>query len=228
MTKNSNPKSVKKANPKDQESRRTKVPGRRVLPGDPQDLVASMVRVDHAGEFGAVAICEGQAQALRFGAGLSRYLSKNAARVTKRHVENLDVIERMTTSEREHLAEFEQFLAKRQEHPTYFLPLWALGAGALGFFPALFGMRAAMAVTEGVERVIEAHYSAQVAALPKSEQELKDCFQRFGDDEMKHREEAARFTVHNPRRSLPTRFLKGLSYLSEGITRLAIGFSARA
>ena len=106
-------------------------PRRRRFPGDPApaDRVASMIRVDHAGEYGAVRIYEGQLLVL----------GRASTAPTIRH---------MREQEREHLAAFDEMVADRRVRPTLLLPLWHLAGLALGAGSALLGERAARQVDE--------------------------------------------------------------------------------
>ncbi len=143
------------------------------LPGDPTpgETVERMIRVDHAGEYGAVRIYAGQRAVLRGGA---------AARA----------IEAMAAKEREHLATFDDLIAERRVRPTALMPLWHVAGFALGAATALMGQRAAMACTAAVEDVIEAHYADQAARLGDDEAALRETIETCRADEIAHRAEA--------------------------------------
>ena len=144
------------------------------LPGDPtaEQLVEQMIRVDHAGEYGAVRIYAGQL------AVLGRDPEAGAA------------IRAMAAKEREHLAAFEKLVGDRHVRPTALQPLWHVAGFALGAATALMGPRAAMACTVAVEEVIDRHYGAQAAQLGDDETELKSAIERYRADELAHRDEA--------------------------------------
>ena len=117
-----------------------------------------IIRVDHAGERGAIKIYEGQLLALK----------------TVKQDENLrNIIEEMKKHEQEHLEYFEQEIQKRKIKPTYLLPLWDLMGIGLGFGTALLGKKAAMLCTASVEEVIEDHYQNQLKKIGNDEKELK-------------------------------------------------------
>ncbi len=141
------------------------------LPGDPrpEELVARMIRVDHAGEFGAARIYEGQL------AVLGRAPSAPAIR-------------RMAEQEKAHLAAFDRILAERQVRPTLLSPLWHVAGFALGAGSALLGERAAMACTVAVETVIGEHYARQAEQLGDDEAELRETVEAFRADELEHRD----------------------------------------
>lgn len=141
------------------------------LPGDLSGpaLVERILRVDQAGEYGAVRIYEGQLAVLgRSAAG--------------------PVIRRMAAAEREHLATFNKLLPGRRVRPTALQPLWHVAGFALGAGTALLGPKAAMACTAAVEEVIDAHYARQVAALGDDEAELRDTCERYRQEEVEHRQ----------------------------------------
>ena len=122
-----------------------------------------IIRVDHAGERGAIKIYEGQLLALK----------------TIKQDENLkDKIEEMKEHEEEHLKYFENEIQKRKIKPTYLLPLWDVMGVALGFGTALLGKKAAMLCTASVEEVIESHYENQLKRLGADEKDLKKKIER--------------------------------------------------
>lgn len=141
------------------------------LPGDPDDdeEVARMIRVDHAGEYGAVRIYEGQL------AVLGRTASAK-------------VIREMAAGERQHLERFEKLVVARRVRPTALGPLWHVAGFALGAASALLGERAAMACTVAVEEVIDEHYREQAERLGDREPALKATIEEFRGDELQHRD----------------------------------------
>ncbi|WP_343718200.1 demethoxyubiquinone hydroxylase family protein [Inquilinus sp.] len=144
---------------------------RRALPGDlpRRERIARMIRVDHAGEYGAKRIYEGQLAVLGRGP-------------------KGPVIEHMAEQEREHLDTFDRMVADRGVRPTLLHPLWHVGAFAMGAATALLGDRAAMACTVAVEEVIDDHYARQAEALGEEEPELKAVIERFRAEELEHRD----------------------------------------
>ena len=143
------------------------------LPGDriAADEVARILRVDHAGEYGAVRIYDGQL------AVLGRGRAAGAVR-------------QMSEAEKRHLAAFEELLSARRVRPTVLQPLWSVAGFALGAMTALLGERAAMACTVAVEEVIDEHYLGQAEALGADEPELRETLLAFRDDELAHRRTA--------------------------------------
>lgn len=141
------------------------------LPGDltKDELIRRIVRVNHAGEYGAARIYEGQLAVLR----------DPRARA---------LVSEMAEKEREHLAAFSALLAKRRVRPTILHPLWRIAGFVLGASTAALGPKAAMACTVAVEEVIDEHYGRQVALLGDDERELRDMCARYREDELEHRD----------------------------------------
>ena len=137
--------------------------------------IAEMLRVDHAGEYGAVAIYRGQQAVFR------------QSPATQDMAEELLGMEQ---EEQKHLDAFDELLVKHRVRPTALLPLWkAMGYG-LGIATALMGRRAAHACTESVETVIEGHYAEQAEAARPTHPDLADTFAEFREDELHHRDTA--------------------------------------
>ena len=135
--------------------------------------VEEFIRVDHAGERGAVKIYEGQLLALN----------------TIVKDENLkNTIEEMKVHEKEHCQFFENEIKKRNINPTKFLPLWDLLGVGLGFGSTLLGKKAAMLCTASVEEVIDKHYLNQINQLGPEEEELKKKITKFRMDELHHKD----------------------------------------
>ena len=141
------------------------------LPGDPSpdELVERMIRVDHAGEYGAVRIYEGQLAVL----GKSP---------------SAGVIREMADQERRHLERFEKLVIERRVRPTALTPLWHVAGYALGAASALLGERAAMACTVAVEEVIDEHYRGQAQSLGDDQASLRQTIEEFRADERAHRD----------------------------------------
>jgi 3-demethoxyubiquinol 3-hydroxylase len=140
------------------------------LPGDrqPAEKIARMLRVDHAGEYGATRIYQGQLDVL----GRSRAAAE---------------IRRMAATEERHLAQFEMLLRERRARPTLLHPIWSVAGYALGAATALLGERAAMACTVAIEDVIDEHYQRQAERLGEADPGLRETILAFRDDEIAHR-----------------------------------------
>ena len=135
-------------------------------------ILEEIIRVDHAGERGAIKIYEGQLLALK---------------TIKQDNHLKDKIEEMKEQEKEHLEYFEKEIQKRKIKPTYLLPLWDVMGVALGFGTALLGKKAAMLCTASVEEVIEDHYQNQLKKLGNDEMDLKAKIEKFKDEEVNHK-----------------------------------------
>jgi 3-demethoxyubiquinol 3-hydroxylase len=147
------------------------MPGENVLPRRTEE----MIRVDHAGEYGAVQIYRGQR------AVFDRVLGKSKAAA---------LIAEMEAGEQEHLKTFDRLIAERGVRPTLMAPVWRIAGFGLGAATALMGEKAAHACTAAVEEVIEQHYQAQVDALGDSDPELSTVVERFRADESAHKQTA--------------------------------------
>jgi ubiquinone biosynthesis monooxygenase Coq7 len=139
-------------------------------PGSGGDI-AAMIRVDHAGEYGAVRIYEGQLAVLKDGPAA-------------------ETIRRMAAEEQRHLDTFDRLIVERRVRPTALEPVWRLAGFALGAATALMGEKAAMACTAAVEEVIDEHYAGQIETLGDSDAELKSTVAAFRADEVAHRDTA--------------------------------------
>src|SRR5210317_2160506 len=134
-----------------------------------------MLRVDHAGEYGAVRIYQGQLAVLG-----NRAAKKQTA----------DIIRHMEEQEQEHLKTFNDIVASRGVRPTALTPLWHVAGYALGAATAMMGEKAAMACTAAVEEVIDVHCQDQLDEMDDSDPELRDTIARFRAEEVEHRETA--------------------------------------
>lgn len=141
------------------------------LPGDltASEVVERIIRVDHAGEFGASRIYAGQLAVLG-------------------HGEKAELIRHMKAQEDMHLQTFADLIGERRVRPTALLPLWNIAGFALGAVTAAMGSRAAMACTVAVEEAIDEHYQAQAEQLGEDESALKATIERFRADELEHRD----------------------------------------
>ena len=138
-----------------------------------KNKVKEFIRVDHAGERGAIKIYEGQLLALNT-------LVKDDDLKKK--------IEEMKIHEKEHCDYFESEIKKRNIEPTKFLPLWDILGVGLGFSSAILGKKAAMLCTASVEEVIDEHYLNQIRKLEDDEKKLKDKIIKFREDELHHKD----------------------------------------
>jgi ubiquinone biosynthesis monooxygenase Coq7 len=137
--------------------------------------LAEQLRVDHAGELGAVWIYRGQRAVFDAARGKADIAGQ---------------LEEMEGHEAVHLKAFDEILNARRVRPTLMTPLWRLAGFALGAGTALLGEKAAHACTEAVETVIEGHYADQIRDLRPREPELADQLSKFRADELAHRDHA--------------------------------------
>ncbi len=141
-------------------------------PGDRRPDRASMIRVDHAGEYGATRIYAGQLAVLR------------------RNGTEAKLIARMAAQEERHLARFNTLIAQRRVRPTALQPIWNVAGFALGAATALISEEAALACTDAVETEIDKHYASQLAELGDDDPELSSDIAEFQAEELEHRDTA--------------------------------------
>ncbi|WP_416896679.1 MAG: demethoxyubiquinone hydroxylase family protein [Minwuia sp.] len=174
------------------------------LPGEltKEERLARILRVDHAGEYGAKRIYAGQLAVL----------GSSASAETIRH---------MADQEERHLKTFDDLLTERHVRPTLLSPVWHVAGYALGAATAMMGEKAAMACTEAVEEVIDEHYAGQAAELGDDEAALRDTIEDFRADELEHRDTAREHDAAGA---------PGYELLTAGVkagSRLAIWLSTR-
>ena len=165
-------------------------------------LIDSIIRVDHAGEYGAARIYEGQLAVLK-------------------GTKSGNEIQKMLDQEKKHLDTFNKLIIDRNVRPSMLSPLWNLGGFLLGASTALLGPRSAMACTVAVESVIKDHYTKQLIKLGKNDKELSKIIEDFKKDEEDHELHAI---SHGAKKA------KGYKYLSKGIkkmTKIAIKVAER-
>jgi ubiquinone biosynthesis monooxygenase Coq7 len=175
----------------------------RRLPGDKPEAerIERMIRVNHAGEYGAKRIYAGQLAVLG--------KSKSAP-----------LLKEMAEQEQHHLDVFSKMMVKRRVRPTVLMPLWHVAGYALGAATALLGEKAAMACTVAVESVIDEHYARQEEELG-GDAELKSTVTQFRADEKEHHDMA----LANGAESSP--FYHILTHMVVYQTKLAIWLSTR-
>lgn len=142
-----------------------------LMPGEmtSQEKKARMIRVNHAGEYGALRIYEGQL----------RILGKSPKG---------DLLRHMLAQEKEHLEKFEKLIIENRVRPTLLSPLWHGLGYALGALTATMGEKTAMACTVAVEEVIDDHYAKQEQELPESELDFKTLIHKCREEESEHRD----------------------------------------
>ena len=133
-----------------------------------REILEEIIRVDHAGEYGATKIYDGQIAVF----GKNSKLGKT--------------IQHMADQEQEHIDKFNELILEHRVRPTALLPLWNVAGYALGASTALMGEKAAMACTVAVEKVIGEHYQEQLELLGDDHKDLKKTISKFRDDELEH------------------------------------------
>lgn len=181
-----------------------------------KEKIDEMIRVDHAGEFGAKVIYNGQICALKI----------------KKDQETLDLVEHMKEQEDVHFDYFNNELKRQKIRPTIMQPIWRAGGFAMGFLTAILDKKAAMACTTAVEEVIDEHYLEQIKIIEKEEKflneeekikilKLKEKIKKFRDEEIEHRDTA----YENNAADL--KYFKPLSFAIKKCTKFAIAVSKK-
>jgi len=145
--------------------------------------ISEIIRVNHAGEFGAKVIYDGQIAALKL----------------KRDHESVKLVQHMKAQENVHFDYFNNELKQQKIRPTIMQPIWKIGGFAMGFFTALLDKKAAMCCTTAVEEVIDEHYQEQIKLLKKEEEflspekklamkNLQENIEKFRAEELEHRD----------------------------------------
>ena len=133
-----------------------------------RSILEEIIRVDHAGEYGATRIYDGQIAVF----GKNSKIGKT--------------IQHMADQEQEHIEKFNELIIEKRVRPTALLPVWNIAGFALGAGTALMGEKSAMACTVAVEKVIGEHYREQQDLLEDDEKELKKTIAKFEKDELEH------------------------------------------
>ena len=141
-------------------------------PGERRADTESMIRVDHAGEYGATRIYAGQLAVLRANCPEAK------------------LIARMAAQEERHLKRFNHLMAERRGRPTILQPFWNVAGFALGAATALMSEKAALACTDAVETEIDRHYQQQLNELAGEDPELAADIAEFRAEELEHRDTA--------------------------------------
>ncbi len=148
-------------------------------PGEERPAIASMIRVDQAGEYGATVIYAGQLAVLGDGHPTAR------------------TIARMASQEHRHLVRFDELVSDRGVRPTLLQPLWRAAGHTLGAVTALMSPSAAMACTAAVETEIDKHYAEQLRCLRDEDEDLSDTIEQFQAEELEHRDTAIAHGAEN-------------------------------
>jgi len=182
----------------------SKITKKQKFPGElsDQQLIERIIRVDHAGEYGAARIYDGQLEVLK-------------------DTPSGPIIKKMALQEQEHLDYFDKLVVERRVRPTVLSPLWHVAGYALGVFTAKLGEKAAMTCTVAVESVIDEHYLQQINKLGEDEADLREKLAEFRSDERNHRDTAA---AHVQKDSIK---LKTLETVIRSATRTAVWLSEK-
>ncbi len=181
-----------------------------------QNKIKKIIRVDHAGEFGAKVIYDGQIAALKL----------------KKDYKTLALVKHMKEQEIVHFDYFNAEIKKQKIRPTLMQPVWRIGGFAMGFLTAIIDKKAAMVCTTAVEETIDEHYQEQIKSIEKEEEflnesqkeearELKSKIQKFREEELEHRD------IAYENKAAEFGGFAIVSSLVKGATKFAIGVSKK-
>lgn len=138
-----------------------------------KNIIKQMIRVNHAGEYAAKRIYEGQLQHIK-------------------DPQAYDEIKEMAKGEEAHLKYFEEQIVERKIRPTLLHFVVDKVSYGLGAVTAKLGTEAAMVCTSAVETVIADHYTQQIRYLDEegSDANLRDKISIFRDEELEHKHTA--------------------------------------
>lgn len=162
-------------------------------------LTSQILRVNHAGEHGAMAIYRAQiAQLGNTRPELTRWLNETLGH------------------EIQHKEAFRAAMEARSVTPCGALAVWSVGGSALGRSMALLGPYGVMICTAAVERTVHRHLQDQVAFLSGYDDRLADLIREIQKEENEHLSYAE--AHHDPNGLLA----KALSSFVAGATALLI------
>jgi len=167
--------------------------------------VDEIIRVNHAGEYGAQRIYSGQL----------RFSKKNNLKAK---------LKKIIEEEYEHYDYFNKAMIKNRTRPTLMSPLWHHGGYLLGVITSFMGEKYVHACTEAVEEVIVEHYEDQIRYLEKEgiEKSMLKKIRKFQADEDSHKNDAISSNIEN--KSSNARLFKALT---KNLTRIAIEISKK-
>ncbi len=155
----------------------------------PERIIRRLLRVNHSGEHGAVAI-----------------YSSQIAKAKTRYPEILPWLEETLSHELQHRAAFLEAMPSRSAKPCRAMYVWKYGGAILGRITSLFGKNGVMICTAAVERTVHRHLAEQLSFLQKHDPALAETVSRILIEEGQHLETAER--QHN-RNSVFAKLLSG-------------------
>jgi 3-demethoxyubiquinol 3-hydroxylase len=176
----------------------------RILSVPTVQTVDQILRVDHAGECGAIRIYRSQISIAR-----------------RLHPACVAALEEMLSHELQHFQTFDNLLKVRGVRPCYALPFWMVGGWVLGTFTALLGERAIWVCTAAIENTVNAHLDHQVAVLSANDSAALAAVESIRRDEAAHEDHAVRHGGESGG------LYRALRWIVKGATSLAIWLSTK-
>jgi ubiquinone biosynthesis monooxygenase Coq7 len=186
-------------------------PARQLSPVDPRDAltIARIVRVNHAGEFGAIRIYSAQLI-------VSGWFWPDCS----------PALAEMLHHERNHCAIFRAAMPSRQSRPCRVMHFWSYGGWILGFLTACLGRNGIWACTASVEAAVHRHLDDQLHFLQDRDLELYRIILSIRKEELAHLQHAEQ-QLHSPGAILQG-LRKAISLTTDGLIWLStLGDSSR-
>ena len=159
-------------------------------------LIRRILRVNHAGEHGAVAI---------YGAQLSRAPQHQNALVSW--------LKETLAHEERHRDTFLAAMPKRGAKPCRAMAVWSVGGALLGKSTALLGQTGIMVCTAAVERTVHKHLEEQISYLSELDGELAEIIRKIRSEEDEHLEYAEKH--HNQKSPFAQLLSLGVAFATE-------------
>lgn len=131
--------------------------------------IARIVRVNHAGEHGAIRIYRAQIH-------ISRW----------RFPDIVPALDHMLQHELRHCAVFYGAMPARRSRPCRIMSLWSMGGSLLGLMTALLGRQTVWICTAAVEAAVHRHLDDQLGFLSSRDKELYDIILDIREEELSH------------------------------------------
>jgi 3-demethoxyubiquinol 3-hydroxylase len=131
--------------------------------------IARIVRVNHAGEYGAI-----------------RIYSAQIGVASRLYPDVVPALAEMLGHERAHCAAFYGAMPARGSRPCRVMSLWGLGGSLLGFLTALLGRQGIWVCTAAVEAAVHRHLDDQLHFLQGRDAELHAIILSIREEELAH------------------------------------------
>jgi ubiquinone biosynthesis monooxygenase Coq7 len=149
--------------------------------------IKRIVRVNHAGEYGAIRIYSAQIAVAR-----------------RLWPDMVPALGQMLADEIDHCAKFYAAMPARGSRPCRIMQLWSLGGSLLGLLTALMGRQAIWICTAAVEETVHRHLDDQLHFLQSRDAGLHAIINSIHEEELAHLHHAEAQLSGEQKRSLQT------------------------